>query len=457
LEELNTMGTPALSSFASLISPPNLPNFDFPGGGAARTLLSQSPAPQRDVVDLVQSNQAQALTEAYESAVYRSLETRQSLSLQFSTLEAQFGQGGGDNAAARVEAAQLSFDFFQETRYEELALFQQRTDAVGEGLDGGRQASFFASRAEISTRFELSISISGAALDGFASTAEGAADSNALIDRLLDVTEQLLGQTDELLSDFFSLIGGDDGEFSAESVNELFSEFITGIYETLGSDLLSALGASGGGGSGGGGGGGGGGDGAGTSVQATSVQLEFNFEFSASVSTTEATVEQGDPIVLDLDGDGVELTSYQRGAQFDLIGSGRAQQVAFVHGGDAFLALDRNGDGIINSGKELFGEQHGARNGFEELRSFDDNGDGVINRDDAIYEDLRLFRDNGNGITEAGELLSLAEAGVEEIDLNYREVDQRAAGGNRITQIASFLRSDGSRVKVADALLNYTA
>ncbi|MCF6286178.1 MAG: hypothetical protein L3K26_13450 [Candidatus Hydrogenedentes bacterium] len=269
-----------------------------------------------------------------------------------------------------------------------------------------------------------------------------------MIDRLLAVTEDLLGQTDELLSDFFSLIGGGGGEFSAESLNKLFSEFITGIYETLGSDLLPALGTSRAGG---------GGDGSGATTQATSVQLEFNFEFSASVSSTEVVVEQGDPIVFDLDEDGVELSSYQRGAQFDLTGSGRAQQVSFVQGGDAFLALDRNGDGVINSGKELFGEQHGARNGFEELRSFDDNGDGVINRKDAVYNDLRLFRDNGNGVTESGELLRLAEAGIEEIDLNYREVDQRAAGGNRITQIASFLRSDGSRGKAADALLNYIA
>jgi hypothetical protein len=444
------MGTPALSSFANLLSPSQFSGINFPGRGSARALPSQSPPPsQPETAALVQPNKAQTLTNAYNGTVYRSLESRQSLSLQLSTLSAQQGRGEGGESA-RVEAAQLSFDFFKETRIEELALFQQRTDAVGGGLDGERQASFFAASREVSARFSFSLSISGAALSGFANTAEGAADSNALIDRLLGVTEELLGSTDELLNDFFSLVDGGDGEFNAESLDELFSEFISGIFETLGSDVLSGLGLPGGTTAPGTKSGG-------TSLQSTEVQLEFSFEFSASVSSTEVVVEQGDPIVLDLDGDGVELSRYQDGARFDLLGSGRAQQTAFVQGGDAFLALDRNGDGLINSGKELFGEQHGARNGFEELSRFDDNNDGVINRRDSVFNELRLFRDNGNGITEAGELLTLAEAGVKEIDLGYRDVDQRAAGGNRIAQIASFLRSDGSRGQAADALLNYIA
>lgn len=441
------MGTPALSSLASLLSPATIPAFNVPGSGTARALQSQSPAPQQDVAALVQPNQALALSDAYESAVYRSLETRQALSFQLSTLNAQLGQGGDGGGAASVEAKQLTFDFFQESRYEELALFNKRTGATGDKVDPSRQAAFFGARQEISTRFQLSISISGAALNGFASTAEGAVDSNALLDRLLAVTDKLLGSSDELLNDFFSLLEGGNGEFNITSLDELFNEFVSGIFESLASDLLPALGFSGASGEKGGQ----------QALKAAGVQLEFKFEFSASVTTTTQTVQQGDPIVFDLDGDGIELTDYKNGARFDLLGSGSAQQVAFVQGGDAFLALDRNGDGVINSGLELFGEQHGARNGFEELRRFDDNGDGVINQKDSVFDKLQLFRDNGNGITEAGELLSLAEAGIEQIDLGYRDTNERAAGGNRITQIASYLRNDGSKGTVADALLNYIA
>ncbi len=439
------MGTIALSSLASNYAP----RFsNFPGSGTAAALLPSRPAPQRDAA-LVQPNQEQALTEAFEGAVYRSLETRQSLSMQLSSAHAQLGQGGTEGGAgASLETTQLTFDFFEETRFEELALFKQRTAKAGEGLDGERQTSFYAASQEISTRFEFSVSISGAALNGFAKTAEGTGGSNELMDKLLAATEKLLGEADEFINQFFSQLDSTDGTFNAESLDELFNEFVSGFLEAFSGNFGAALGLGNSAAQSGK---------SGTSVQSTSVQLEFKFEFSASVTTTETQVQQGDPIVFDLDNDGVELSNYQQGARFDLMGTGRAQQTAFVNGGDAFLALDRNKDGSINSGLELFGEQHGASNGFEELRKFDLNGDGTINRNDAIFNELRLFKDNGNGLTEAGELLSLADAGIDEILLNYRNVDQKAAGGNRLTQIASYLRNDGSKGQVADALLNYIA
>lgn len=437
------MGTSALSALPTYFPTP-LSN--FPGSATTAPLSASRPDPQRGAAGL-QPNQEQALTEAFDQVVYRSLEMRQSLSLQLSSARAQLGQGGGEGtAAATAEAFQLQFDFFEETRYEELALFQKRTDKTAEGLDGPRQASFFAAREEIAARFEFSVTISGAALNGFASTAEGASESNELMDRLLEITEKLLGEADEFVNEFFGQLDGAEGEFNAKSLEKMFNEFISGVLDVmsgkLGFGTGQAAGAPGQGGN---------------ALTASGMQLEFSFEFSASVTATQTTVQQGDPIVFDLDNDGIELSTWQKGARFDLMGTGRAQQAAFVNGGDAFLALDRNKDGLINSGLELFGEQHGARNGFEELRKFDLNGDGAINRNDAVFNELKLFRDNGNGITEAGELLSLADAGIDEILLNYRDVDERAAGGNRITQIASYLRNDGSRGTVADALLNYIA
>lgn len=439
------MGTAALSSLANSFTP-RLSN--FPGSGAAPTLLPMRPDPQRDAAR-VQPNQEQALTEAFEGAVYRSLETRQSLSLQLSSTQLSLGQGGQDGGStASLESTQLKFNFFQESRVEELALFQQRTEAAGEGLDSARQSSLYAASKEIAARFEFSVTISGAALNGFAKTAEGAKGAFPFLDKLLEATGKLLGKADEAINQFFSQLDGMDGTFNAEKLDELFNEFVSSFLDSLSGELGTALGLGGPAGQNGS---------TGNTTQASSVQLEFKFEFSASVTTTEATVQQGDPIVFDLDGDGIELSNYQNGARFDLMGAGRAQQTAFVNGGDAFLALDRNKDGVINSGLELFGEQHGAKNGFEELRKFDLNGDGAINRNDAIYNELKLFRDNGNGETEAGELIGLAEAGIDEILLNYQDVNQRAAGGNRITQIASYLKNDGSRGHVADALLNYIA
>ena len=78
----------------------------------------------------------------------------------------------------------------------------------------------------------------------------------------------------------------------------------------------------------------------------------------------------------------------------------------------------------------------------------------------ALVVDRRKTAGRWEGLVvraEDGELLGLADAGIDEILLNYRDVDQKAAGGNRITQIASYLRNDGSKGQVADALLNYIA
>jgi len=192
-------------------------------------------------------------------------------------------------------------------------------------------------------------------------------------------------------------------------------------------------------------------------AQNSVMQLEFEFEYTEITQVRGEIVQEADPIVLDLDGDGIELTSYRNGARFDITGTGNAVNTAFVTGGDAFLAIDRNGNGRIDNGTELFGDQNGAANGFEELGKLDSNGDGRINRLDEGFDTLRLWRDDGDGRTEDGELITLAQAGVEEISLGYRNVNQVAAGGNRIAQIASFMRADGSRGTAADAILNFTA
>ncbi len=385
----------------------------------------------------------------YAASTYQA--TRLQLGLHAQSMQNSTSTGdGAASTGQQVGFAQLEFSFVEEMRAASLTRFSERTRAVGEGLDGSRRTRFAQASAAVAARFQLSFKVSAASLEGFAGAAENLQQNGNLMDRLTALTDKLKSMADEFMEEAFALLGDffsgtGQGEDFAASINALFNDMFANI---LGNDSNPAPQQANSSGSAGNTGQ--------AAVQAQSIQLEFSFRFEGSVTVQETTVQQGDPIVFDLDGDGVELTSYKDGARFDLMGEGRAVNTAFVTGGDAFLALDRNGDGIINSGRELFGEQHGAANGFEELRKFDDNGDGRIDRQDAVFDALRLWRDNGNGITEPGERISLADAGIESIRLDYRDVNQRAAGGNTIAQLASYQRVDGTTGTAADALLNYT-
>lgn len=165
--------------------------------------------------------------------------------------------------------------------------------------------------------------------------------------------------------------------------------------------------------------------------------------------------QQADPLVLDMDGDGIELSTAEQGVQFDINGDGVAEQTAFTTGGDAFLALDRNGNGVIDGGQELFGDQNGAKDGMEELRKFDGNKDGVIDSTDGIFSSLRLFDDkNGDGKTQSGELFTLTEKNITAIKLNAATVKQ-IINGNSVTAISSYQRTDGSLGQMGEAFLNF--
>ncbi len=122
------------------------------------------------------------------------------------------------------------------------------------------------------------------------------------------------------------------------------------------------------------------------------------------------------PIIVDLDGDGVELTA-ENGAQpvyFDLGNAdGFAESTGWVSADDGILALDINGDGRISSGAELFGDQTGHENGFEALRAYDVDGSGVIDAGDAIWNKLTIWRDaDQDAQTDAGELHTMADLGI---------------------------------------------
>ena len=168
------------------------------------------------------------------------------------------------------------------------------------------------------------------------------------------------------------------------------------------------------------------------------------------------------PIILDLGRHGFELTGPE--VSFDLTGAGHPQLLGWTASGaeDGFLVLDRNGNGTIDNGTELFGDftpigwgpmGRRANNGFEALAWFDNvanggNGDGAITAVDAVFDRLRVWVDrNHNGISEPDELKSLAECGVISISLTVHESRRTDEFGNiyRFISEMSIVRGDHVR------------
>ena len=123
------------------------------------------------------------------------------------------------------------------------------------------------------------------------------------------------------------------------------------------------------------------------------------------------------PLVLDLDGDGIELTWLAEStAYFDLDVNGFAERTGWVAADDGLLALDVNGNGAIDSGAELFGDQTGYAHGFLALAAHDANRDGVIDARDQVYDNLLIWRDlDGDGYSTTDELTRLEGVGVSSV------------------------------------------
>lgn len=182
------------------------------------------------------------------------------------------------------------------------------------------------------------------------------------------------------------------------------------------------------------------------------------------VDSTEGKVPlvcRGSPLVLDLAGDGIDLSSLDEGVSFDLSGSGSVR-TAWIRGGDdALLAMDRNGNGRIDDGRELFGEAPLSgvpmEDGFSALAALDQpesggNGDGVVDARDVAFERLTLWTDtNRDGVSQPHELLSPSAAGIAALPLQSRRVGTILdAFGNDLSLRGSYVRTDGTRGSLVD-------
>jgi hypothetical protein len=198
-----------------------------------------------------------------------------------------------------------------------------------------------------------------------------------------------------------------------------------------------------------------------TSTQAvvmTTTQVEsFSTAQIAAFSTAAyGQLATGTPIILDLNGDGVKTLGISAGVKFDLFGTGTAVNTGWVSSGDGLLVLDRNHDGQINSGSELFGSATRLANGltapdgYAALRELDTNHDGVIDRQDAAYGDLKVWIDsNSDGVTEAGELKTLASLNIATVGVNA-QVGTATDNGNLLGLTSTYQTTDGASHSAAD-------
>ncbi|MGH9881795.1 MAG: hypothetical protein ACRD6N_10195, partial [Pyrinomonadaceae bacterium] len=147
----------------------------------------------------------------------------------------------------------------------------------------------------------------------------------------------------------------------------------------------------------------------------------------------------GSPILIDIDGDGYALTDTSNGVMFDLNANSTRDPISWTAAGsdDAWLALDRDRNGVIDSGQELFGEftpqpPSIIKNGFLALKQFDSNGDYWINEADPIFPELRLWQDtNHNGVSEPKEIRTLSDFGLKSISLNFQASEHVDQYGNQ--------------------------
>jgi hypothetical protein len=184
-----------------------------------------------------------------------------------------------------------------------------------------------------------------------------------------------------------------------------------------------------------------------TTIHKVLSLADFGFRFAKLLAWRPAD----DPLILDLDGDGIETSQIGGGVRFDHDANLFAEESGWLSGDDGFLVLDANGNGKIDDGGEFFGGA--GQTGAEELAGYDSNGDGKINAADVIWNDLRVWEDaDEDGVTDAGELLSLADLGIAEFNLSVTDVGIRTPQGTSLLDKGSFTWASGRTGLFYDAV-----
>jgi len=201
-------------------------------------------------------------------------------------------------------------------------------------------------------------------------------------------------------------------------------------------------------------------------VFGTAEEEEPEDEYLGDITGNPLDPDSACPLLIDVDGNGVKLTSPEQGVIFDIDGDGQAEQIGWTHKNshDVWLAVDRNGNGRIDDGTELFGNNTPVRvgqttdNGFEALNFLQSESRGVagldqtIARTDDAWERLLLWRDaNHNGISEPDELTRVVDSPLAGIDLRY-EVISRVQKANEIRERSTVLW-DGATRPIVDVWL----
>ena len=167
-----------------------------------------------------------------------------------------------------------------------------------------------------------------------------------------------------------------------------------------------------------------------------------------------------DPLVLDMDGDGIETLSVNSGnpVYFDFNSDGTKTNTGWISPDDAYLVFDRNDNGVIDDASELFSDYTPlyaggrAANGFAALAQEDTNADGVVNHLDANWNHLKIWQDiNSDGITQENELRTMEEAGIIGINTARADTSQTFANGNAIRGTGTYMKADGTIGDMGDA------
>ncbi|MDX1737687.1 MAG: hypothetical protein R3261_05590, partial [Alphaproteobacteria bacterium] len=186
------------------------------------------------------------------------------------------------------------------------------------------------------------------------------------------------------------------------------------------------------------------------------LQVTDDSGTTSDVTSSIINVITTDPIILDLNGDGVNLISTAQGVDFDLDADGDKERIGWFSSDDGVLALDISGDGQINDMSEIISSyfNYQDRNDSEVIQSsleilslYDDNEDGIIDQQDDIFDKLSVWQDaNTNGLTESGELKSMDEAGIQSINLNHQDLDTMVEG-NHVSKSGQFVFDNGSHAE----------